>query len=72
MQAADVFDTGLNALVTYEILSGNDDSIFEIHPDTGVVRVASPQLVDFEQQREYKLILQARDYGFDITITFLI
>lgn len=51
--------------MTYEILSGNDDDVFEIDPDTGIVGVANPWLVDYERQREYKLILQARDQGLD-------
>lgn len=59
----DRMDIDENSEITYEILSGNDGGVFEINPLTGGVRVARPHLVDYEDQREYKLILQAKDGG---------
>ena len=63
MSAVDNLDVGVNAEVSYEILSGNEEDIFYINNRTGVVGVALPHLVDYEMRKEYKLILQAKDHG---------
>ena len=54
-------DIGLNSLVKYSILEGNDDGHFMLNPDTGVLSVNST--LDFETQRLYNLTVQAVDRG---------
>lgn len=63
IEASDELDIGVNADVVYEILSGNEEDIFSIDNQTGVVSVKQSSLVDHERKNEYKLILQARDKG---------
>ncbi|XP_022240676.1 fat-like cadherin-related tumor suppressor homolog isoform X3 [Limulus polyphemus] len=54
-------DTGVNAEITYSIVSGNDFSVFIIHPKSGVISVA--KLLDYEEVKEYFLTIEAKDGG---------
>ena len=55
-------DSDLNAEVTYTIVSGNDNDVFEID-DVGRVATASGQVLDREAVEVYRLIVQATDRG---------
>ena len=54
-------DSGINADITYSIVSGNEGRKFEIHPKTGMITVASS--VDHELRPAYFLTIQAQDGG---------
>lgn len=54
--AADM-DSGTNAVVTYQILAGNQEGTFAIDNNTGVITLESG--VDFERQVQYVLTLSA-------------
>ena len=45
--------------VTYEIIDGNSENLFYIHPNTGVISLTGS--LDFEKQSSYGLIVQATD-----------
>ena len=47
------------SMVTYSITAGNDDSVFYIEPDTGVVILV--RTLDFEEQTSHGLVIQAAD-----------
>ena len=55
-------DSGVNADITYSIVSGNEGRKFEIHPKTGMISVASGDL-DHEVRSTYFLTIQAQDGG---------
>ena len=55
-------DSGVNADITYSIVSGNEGRKFEIHPKTGMVSVAANDL-DHELRSAYFLTIQAQDGG---------
>lgn len=48
-----------NNPVKYNIISGNLDNAFAIHPDTGVLTVQASNKLDYETMKEYKLQLLA-------------
>lgn len=50
-------DSGENAIVTYQILAGNQQNIFNIDPLTGLITLRN--VVNFEQQTEYTLTVSA-------------
>lgn len=54
-------DTGVNAEITYSILSGNEQKKFTIDPKTGVLKVAD--VLDFEKSKDFFLTIQAIDGG---------
>ena len=58
VEAADS-DDGLNSDVTYSIVSGNLDGVFQISPASGEVTVAKD--IDREDVHEYFLGVQAKD-----------
>lgn len=60
VQAADA-DGDANALLVYQILEPELQSVFRIHPGTGAVWLLSP--VDFEARPEYRFHVQVRDSG---------
>ena len=53
--------TGQPAIVNWSIASGNDGDLFEIHQNTGEVRVANASRIDFPRKREYTLLVRATD-----------
>ncbi|XP_076316217.1 fat-like cadherin-related tumor suppressor homolog isoform X4 [Tachypleus tridentatus] len=54
-------DTGVNAEITYSIVSGNDFGRFTIHPKSGVISVAKS--LDYEDIKDYFLTIEAKDGG---------
>lgn len=54
-------DTGLNAVVKYSFISGNEQRRFHINNETGVVAVADT--LDYERVKDYFLTIQAVDLG---------
>lgn len=55
-QAKDV-DSGDNAVMKYRIIGGNDDAVFGINEDTGVVTTS--KRLNYETQAEYALQVAA-------------
>jgi alpha-tubulin suppressor-like RCC1 family protein len=53
-------DLPLNIL-TFKILSGNDNNAFVIHESTGVVRVNNTSAIDYEKQDQFVLTVQVND-----------
>ncbi|MBF0450343.1 MAG: cadherin domain-containing protein [Candidatus Magnetomorum sp.] len=53
-------DRPLNIL-TFNILSGNDDNAFVLHESTGVLRVNNTSVIDFEKQDQFVLTVQVDD-----------
>ncbi|KAJ8297725.1 hypothetical protein KUTeg_024256 [Tegillarca granosa] len=55
-------DSGQNADITYNIISGDDDRVFDIFPPhSGIVRTKFP--LDFETRKSYRLVIEAVDHG---------
>ncbi|XP_041973434.1 fat-like cadherin-related tumor suppressor homolog [Aricia agestis] len=54
-------DTGVNAVVHYDLVAGEDREDFILDRTTGVLSVARP--LDYERRREYLLTVQAVDGG---------
>lgn len=54
-------DIGLNAIVQYSFIGGNEQHKFDINNETGVISVADT--LDFERARDYFLTIQAVDLG---------
>lgn len=58
VQASDE-DSGVNAIVTFQILAGNQQNKFRINSTTGLITLQN--LVNFEQQTEYTLTISANN-----------
>ena len=58
IQAQDL-DTGDNAVVKYLILAGNEDNIFNINTDNGMITTSDR--LNFERKSQYKLFVAARN-----------
>ncbi|XP_006158945.1 cadherin-related family member 2 [Tupaia chinensis] len=56
-------DTGEWGRITYSLLPGNGDDLFEVDPGSGTVTVRNGDLLDRERQAVYNLTLQATDGG---------
>ena len=56
IQASDD-DSGINAIVTYEVLAGNQQNIFRMNSQSGLITLEN--VVDFEQESEYTLTVSA-------------
>lgn len=54
-------DSGLNAIVKYSFIGGNEHRRFHINNETGVVSVADT--LDYERVKDYFLTIQAVDLG---------
>ncbi|KAK0095182.1 hypothetical protein PV326_009029, partial [Microctonus aethiopoides] len=54
-------DTGINAIVYYTIVGGNEHKKFNINNNTGAISIA--EQLDFERARDYFLTIQAIDAG---------
>nr|XP_027203228.1 protocadherin Fat 4-like [Dermatophagoides pteronyssinus] len=52
-------DTGDNAVVKYLILAGNEDNIFNINTDNGLITTSDR--LNFERKQQYKLFIAARN-----------
>ena len=66
VQASDE-DSGVNAVVTYQILAGNQQNIFSIDSLTGLIAIQN--VVNFEQQTEYTLTVSADNSEAAILLT---
>lgn len=56
-------DSGPNGIVTYSIVSGNEENKFAIDAATGAVSVSN--LLDFETVQKFTLNITATDMGFE-------
>ncbi|XP_053377924.1 cadherin EGF LAG seven-pass G-type receptor 1-like isoform X2 [Mercenaria mercenaria] len=54
-------DTGINSHLTYSIISGNNDQVFSIGRETGVITLA--KTLDYKIQNKYILTVRAADSG---------
>ncbi|KAM6221833.1 protocadherin-23 [Rhynchocyon petersi] len=54
-------DSGLNGLLEYSILSGNQGDVFQIDPLSGVI--TTNVILDYETASSYSLIIKATDKG---------
>ena len=54
-------DIGDNALLSYIIISGNNDKVFSIAEETGIITLAKK--LDFKIQNRYILTVRAKDNG---------
>lgn len=54
-------DTGLNAVVKYSFIGGNEQRKFHINNETGVIIVSD--VLDYERVKDYFLTIQAVDLG---------
>ncbi|XP_064191411.1 protocadherin-23 [Anguilla rostrata] len=54
-------DLGENALVTYAILSGNEEGLFTLEERTGLLHLAAP--LDYESSTSHVMVVQATDHG---------
>ena len=52
-------DIGDNAVIKYLILAGNEDKVFNINTDTGLITTSDK--LDYERKSEYKLYVAARN-----------
>ncbi|MDF2857287.1 MAG: calx-beta domain protein, partial [Neobacillus sp.] len=52
--------------LTYSILSGNTNNVFEMDASTGEIKVVESSLIDFETKQSYTLVIKVAD-GFDST-----
>ncbi|XP_054156169.1 protocadherin Fat 4-like isoform X2 [Oppia nitens] len=52
-------DANDNAVIKYLILAGNDDNVFNINPETGLLSTA--EKLNYERKTEYKLYVAARN-----------
>lgn len=60
VQASD-FDAGQT--LTYEIIGGNELGVFELDSQSGEIRVANSNLLDFESQNQFQLLIRVTDNG---------
>lgn len=54
-------DIGLNGIIKYYIISGDDNYDFSLDQSSGILRVQKS--LDYERVKSYKLIVQAEDSG---------
>ncbi|KAL4230607.1 Protocadherin Fat 4 [Mactra antiquata] len=62
--AADDIDDGINSIVTYNIIGGNDDGRFMIMPTTGQISLLNK--LDRETEDFYEITVLATDSGTDV------
>ncbi|VVD04616.1 unnamed protein product [Leptidea sinapis] len=56
-------DDGPNGIIRYEISSGNEDNVFEIHSISGAIQII--RSLDYDEIQEYRLNITAKDLGFN-------
>lgn len=61
MTAVDEDTAGSNNLLSYSIVSGNDESFFHINPSTGQIQIDNPP--DYEVSTKVVLVVRATDGG---------
>lgn len=60
IQVSAVRSDGRRQRITYSFGRGNEENIFTINPDSGLIQVRNPRLLDYEINREIRLIAEAR------------
>lgn len=60
LQVSAVRTDGRKQKVLYSIGSGNEDNIFVINSNTGVIQVRDPKFLDYELHNSIKLVVEAR------------
>ncbi|XP_013393116.1 protein dachsous [Lingula anatina] len=56
-------DIGSNQEVEYSITSGNDNGLFTINSTFGTIAIAPTKSLDYDTNKEHKLIVKAQDSG---------
>ena len=64
---ADDADSGTNGLVTYNSVSGDGESFFNINPQNGIISTKVP--LDYETKSSFSLIVTANDGGTPISLS---
>ena len=54
-------DSDSEDVLTYSIVGGNSDSVFEIHSESGRIEVAESQILDYEASTSHTLLVQCTD-----------
>src|SRR5262249_45129922 len=60
---------GRRARVMYEIVGGNEDSVFEIGTESGTIRVKDESKLDRETQSNFRLVVSAKTEGTQLAFT---
>ena len=60
---AQATDSDAGQSISYQIVEGNEDGRFRIHPNTGVVAIEPDAGFDFESEPQVTLVISARDSG---------
>lgn len=60
VQVSAVRSDGRRQKITYSFGRGNEDNIFAIHPDNGLIQVRDPKHLDYERNKEIRLIVEGR------------
>lgn len=63
IQLRAVRSDGRRQRVIYTFLRGNDLGAFEINSNNGLIRVRDPEVIDFEQVREFVLTIAGQGLG---------
>ena len=63
-------DSGTNGAVTYQIVAGNQEGVFSIDPDTGMLSLVSS--LDFERQSLYNISVSASNFQSDIPLASMV
>ena len=56
-------DPGINGMIRYGIIRGNEQEMFEIDEKTG--RIFISKQLDYDNENEYNLTVEARDLGYE-------
>ncbi|ODM94994.1 Protein dachsous [Orchesella cincta] len=51
---------GRRSSIVYNIVSGNEDQVFEINPSKGIIRVKKQELLDREVKSQFRLVVTAK------------
>ena len=54
-------DTDNEDVISYTIIGGNSDGLFEIDPESGRIEVAAGQVLDYETSTSHTLLVQCKD-----------
>lgn len=63
IQVRAVRSDGRRQRVIYTFLRGNDLGAFEINSNNGLIRVRDPEMIDFEQSKEFVLTIAGQGLG---------